>query len=378
MTTLEGWIAQRSGFQRGSIHYGTHIQAIDVRGPAVATPGDDAPRIVPGFIDVHVHGGEGADTMDGAEGTAHLAAFHARHGTTTILPTTITNPMERVLAALDGVRAAQQHGGSRVLPDMPGAHLEGPFISPRRLGAQPPETVLPTPANIDAVLERGVVRVVTIAPEIGGAVAAARRMAAAGVRISIGHTRADAETVRAFVDAVEAEGGTVGFTHLYNAMGGLAGREPGVVGACFASPTAHAELILDGHHVHTTSFLAAHAALDDRLLFVTDAIRATGLGDGPSELGGQAIDVQGGAARLPDGTLAGSVLTMDQAFRNAVEAATPLAAAVRLTSTNAAAYLGLDDRGRIEVGLRSDLVLLDANLRVRKVLVAGREVPDVG
>jgi len=378
MVEIEGWIARPGGMQRGTVHVGDHIEAVDALGPIVDVPTDDAPRILPGFIDPHVHGGGGGDAMDGPDGVRSLANFHLRRGTTTLYPTTITNPWDAVLAALDGIAQVRDAQDDTRLPDLPGAHLEGPFISPNRLGAQPDEAVLPTPERVEAILAMNVVRVVTIAPEIDGATEAALRMAKAGIRISIGHTRASAETVQAFVEAVREAGGTIGFTHLFNAMGGLGGREPGIVGACLADPHAHAEMILDGHHVHFTSFLAAHAALQDRLLLVTDAIRATGMGDGPSELGGQAIEVHDGKATLPSGTLAGSVLTMDQALRNAVAAGLPLATAAHLTSGAAARYLGLTDRGRIEPGLRADLVTLDANLRVQSVLTAGRNVPGIG
>ena len=378
MNTLEGWIARPDGMQRGTVHVSDHIEAIDVDGPIVDVPTDGGPRILPGFIDPHVHGGGGGDAMDGPDGVRTLANYHLRRGTTTLYPTTITNPWRNVLTALHGINDVRQAQQNELLPDLPGAHLEGPFISPNRLGAQPDEAVLPTPERVKAILAMNVVRVVTIASEIEGATEAAIRMAKAGIRISIGHTRANAETVQAFVDAVREAGGTIGFTHLFNAMGGLGGREPGIVGACLADPHTYAEMILDGHHVHFTSFLAAHAALQDRLLLVTDAIRATGLGDGPSELGGQAIEVLDGKATLPSGTLAGSVLTMDQALRNAVTAGLPLATAAHLTSGAAADYLGLTDRGRIEPGLRADLVTLDADLHVQSVLTAGRNVPGIG
>jgi N-acetylglucosamine-6-phosphate deacetylase len=174
--------------------------------------------------------------------------------------------------------------------------------------------------------------------------------------------------------AVREEGGTVGFTHLYNAMGGLEGRAPGVVGACFADPDAYAELILDTHHVDPVAFLAARAAKPGRLLLITDAIRASGRPEGRSELGGQEVEVRGGAVRLPDGTLAGSVLTLDAALRHAVAAGVPLSEAAQLTAGVPAAYLGLGDRGRLEPGLRADVVELDAELRVRRVVAHGREV----
>lgn len=397
MTTLEGWIVRSYGVQRGRLVLGERIEQIEIDGRVVPEPDDDAPRYLPGFIDVHVHGGGGGDTMDGPEGVRTAARHHLAHGTTTLLPTTITNPWPSVLSALHGVAEVRAEvraeGGAKVraeptdedpdtdpdtdpdaeiLPDLPGAHLEGPFISPGRLGAQPAEAVAPTKESVEEALATRVVRVVTLAPEIDGAEQAARAFARAGVRVSIGHTRADDEQVARVAAAVRDEGGTVGFTHLFNAMGGLEGRVPGVVGACFADADAFAELILDGHHVHRAAFLAARNAKPGRLMLITDAIRACGRPEGTTELGGQQVTVENGAARLADGTLAGSVLTLDVAVRAAVAAGLTLDQAAQLASGVPARYLGLGDRGRLETGLRADVVELDADLSVQRVFARGR------
>lgn len=370
-TRLRGRLLGPDGFVAGEILFDRTLIAV---GESALTPEERDTIIVPGFIDVHVHGGDGADTMDGPDGVRRLARFHLRHGTTTLLPTTITHPWPRVLAALEGVRSVAAEGDPS-LPDLPGAHLEGPFISPERLGAQPPHARQPNPELIESLLALGIVRIATLAPEIGGAIAAARSLAAAGVRVSVGHSRADHEQVAALLRAVREVGGTVGFTHLFNAMGGMQGRAPAVVGTALADSEGFAELILDGHHVHPVSFRAALAAKPERLLLITDAMRAAGLPDGDSELGGQPVRVQGGAARLPDGTLAGSVLTLDRALGNAVAAGVPLERAARLLSEVPARYLGLSDRGRLEIGTRADLVVLDGALRLRAVYCAGRRAP---
>lgn len=402
-TTVEGWIVRSHGVQRGRLVFGDRIERIELDGPVVLAPDDDAPRYLPGFVDVHVHGGGGGDTMDGPDGVRTSARHHLAHGTTTLLPTTITSPWSSVLSALRGVAEvvaeARAEAGAGdgdpdagagagagpgagpdagagadagVLPDVPGAHLEGPFISPSRLGAQPDEAIAPTTETVEEALATRVVRVVTLAPEIAGAEEAARAFARAGVRVSIGHTRADADQVALVAAAVRDEGGTVGFTHLFNAMGGLGGRVPGVVGACFADADAFAELILDGHHVHTAAFLAARNAKPGRLMLITDAIRASGRPEGTTELGGQTVTVEDGAARLADGTLAGSVLTLDAAVRAAVAAGLTLDQAAELASGVPARYLGLTDRGRLEMGLRADVVELDADLAVTRVFARGR------
>ena len=367
MTTLQGRLITPQVLSQGEIRFERAIQAV------TPTTGSGGPYILPGFIDTHLHGGDGGDTMDGAKGVRTLAAFHLRRGTTTLYPTTITNPWDRVLAALRGVREVGG-GQDESLPHIPGAHLEGPFISPERLGAQPDFALEPTLERVEEVLTLGVVKLVTLAPELPGAFEAAQRFAAAGVRVSVGHTAADFETVRDFVRGVREVGGTVGFTHLYNAMGGLQGREPGVVGAALADPESYAELIFDRHHVHGGSFLAALNAKPERLHLITDGIRACGLPEGKTELGGQEVTVTDGAARLGDGTLAGSVLTLDQGLRNAVAVGLELPQISKLLSATPARYMGLSDRGTLEIGKRADLVVLDDDLQVSEVYAAGRRV----
>jgi len=367
MTKLQGQLITPAGMSRGEIKFGRTIENI------TSLTGSGGPYILPGFIDTHLHGGDGGDTMDGAGGVRTLAKFHLKRGTTTLYPTTITNPWDEVLKALRGVREVGNEQETN-LPDIPGAHLEGPFISPERLGAQPPDTLEPTLDRVEEVLALGVVKLVTLAPELPGAFEAARRFAEVGVRVSVGHTVADFETVQDFARGVREVGGTLGFTHLYNAMGGLQGREPGVVGAALADRESYAELIFDMHHVHEGSFLAALNAKPERLHLITDSIRACGLVEGTTELGGQEVTVTGGAARLANGTLAGSVLTLDQALRNAVEAGLELPRISKLLSETPARYMGLSDRGRLEVGKRADLVVLGEDLQVSEVYVAGHRV----
>ncbi len=385
MTTLSGTLVAGPRSGRGSVTFGRVIESLAFEPVSERAPG--GPYLLPGYIDVHVHGGGGADTMDGAEAVRALAAFHLRHGTTSLLPTTITNPLDRVLDALAGVAevvaeqrrgdaesAAPDSGRRRPAAAVLGANLEGPFISPQRLGAQPPFALVPDDEVVARLLEVGVIRLVTLAPEIERAAAVGAAFARAGCRVSVGHTNSRHAEVSELATAVAAAGGVLGFTHLYNAMTQLTGREPGAVGAALADPQAYAEVILDGHHVHRASFLAAAAAKPSRLLLVTDAIRAAGMPEGRSELGGQSVTVSAGAARLDDGTLAGSVLTMDVAVRNAVAAGVDLATASAMASGVPAAYLGLADRGVLEVGRRADLLVLGDDLEVLEVYQAGDRV----
>jgi N-acetylglucosamine-6-phosphate deacetylase len=324
--------------------------------------------VLPGFVDVHVHGGGGHDTMDGADGIRGLARFHARSGTTALCPTTVTaseSELVRVLAGLEPLVREPAAGRARVL----GAHLEGPFVSERRLGAQPRLARAPDLALLGRLLEAGPVAIVTLAPELPGALDLVSVLAHRGVRASLGHSNAD------FAAGVAAFGrGARGATHLLNAMSGLHHRTPGLAAAALETRDAFLEVILDGHHVHDAMFRLVHRAALGALVLVTDAIRATGLGDGESELGGQRVTVRGGRATLEDGTLAGSVLTLDVALRNAVSAGIPLEVAATLVSRNPADYLGRSDLGRLAPGARGDIVVLDRELRIERVVVGGEDV----
>lgn len=365
LTSLSGQVFTPGGPKPARLSFGSVIESIE--------PDSTAPEevyILPGFIDTHVHGGGGGDTMDGPAGVRQLALTHARHGTTTLLATTMTAPWPQVVSALRGVATVMAEGATGGA-DLLGAHLEGPFISPDRLGAQPPNACLPLPELVEEVLALGVVRAVTLAPELPGALEAAIRFAAAGVRVGLGHTTASFEQTWAVLDAVREHGGRSAGTHLFNAMGGLSGRQPGPVGALLTHPAASLELITDGHHLHPASIALTLLAAPERALLVTDAIRATGMGDGPSELGGQQVTVRDGKATLADGTLAGSVLTLDLALRNLLKLGYPLDLISRLLSENPARSLGLPDRGRLAEGLRADVVVLEADLRVRQVYVGG-------
>ena len=365
LTTLSGQVFTPGGPRPARLSFGSLIESIEpVSGAAQEL------YILPGFIDTHVHGGGGGDAMDGEAGVRQLARTHARHGTTTLLPTTMTAPWPQVVSALRGV-AAVMATGVQGGADVVGAHLEGPFISPDRLGAQPPNACLPLPELVAEVLALGVVRAVTLAPELPGALEAVRQFAAAGVRVGLGHTTASYEQTWTALETLRSLGGRSAGTHLFNAMGGLSGRQPGPVGALLTHPAASLELITDGHHLHPASLTLALMVAPERALLITDAIRATGLGDGQSELGGQPVTVSGGKATLQGGTLAGSVLTLDLALRNLLNLGYSLPLISRLLSENPARSLGLADRGRLEEGLRADLVVLGADMQVRQVYVGG-------
>jgi N-acetylglucosamine-6-phosphate deacetylase len=363
-----GQILLPEGFRTASIQFDTHIRQIQ---PLEGNP--DAPNnllMIPGFIDSHVHGGGGFDAMDGPEGVLGMARFHAWHGTTSILPTTMTAPWPAVLAALHGIREAMSHPlseGAEIL----GAHLEGPFISPLRLGAQPNFIQHPTLERISEVLALKVIRAVTLAPELPGAQEAAKMFARAGVRVGLGHTAGSFEDAWQALEGVAQVGGRSSGTHLFNAMGGILGRDPGPLGALLTHPAPFLELIVDGFHLHPASVQLAVTAAPQRAMLISDAMRATGMPDGSYDLGGQKVGVAHKKATLSDGTLAGSVLTMDQGLRNLVALGIPLERAAGMCSSIPARSLGLTDRGQIQTGLRADLLVLDTHLNLQQVYLEG-------
>ncbi|MGK5679533.1 N-acetylglucosamine-6-phosphate deacetylase [Actinoplanes sp. URMC 104] len=346
---------------------------VEVEGPAILSveaatgAGDDV--IVPGFVDLHCHGGGGHTFTTGDPGSAREAAgFHLRHGTTTMLASLVSSPFELMRDATAAYRPLVAAGV------LAGVHYEGPYLSGVRCGAQNPEFLRPPSADELTELIKlgeGAVRLVTIAPELPGALEAIALLRDNGVAAAVGHTDATYEQARAGVEA----GATVG-THLFNGMRPPHHREPGPVVGLLSSPVV-CELIADNIHLHPGMLaFAARAAGPDRAALITDAIDATGMADGTYDLGGQQVVVADRVARLArDGSIAGSTLTMDEALRNTVAAGIALPDAVAMASTTPARVLGLaDELGALEAGLRADLVVLSPDLRVKRVMRSGRWV----
>lgn len=368
MKTVEGCILTPEGFVQGHLQL-QGGQVVAVEGSAVSEAQAQAsglPWVLPGFIDLHVHGGGGYDSMAGGDAVAHIARAHARHGTTALLATTMTAPRSEIEAALRAMaRACAQRpaGGAAVL----GAHLEGPYLNPGRLGAQPDFVRTATLQDVLALHALAPLRLITIAPEVPGHLDLIVALRAQGFVVQIGHS---AGTYEDGVAALAA--GASGFTHLFNAMTGLHHREPGMAGAALAH-AQRAEVIPDLVHVHPGALRAALRCIPD-LYCVTDSTAAAGMPDGEYRLGRHTVTKCLGGVRLADGTLAGSTLTMDQALRNLVGLGLPLAQASRRCSTIAAEHLGLTDRGRLMPGARADVVVLDASLQLQRVFIEGEEI----
>jgi N-acetylglucosamine-6-phosphate deacetylase len=364
---------------------GSRISAIghrdEIRVPADAVDYVAAEMtVVPGFVDVHIHGAGGHDVMEGnVRALDRIAATVARHGTTSLVATTVTAPIEETCHSLEGIaryirsheelKEPQENG--KLAAEFVGIHLEGPFISKARRGVHPPDAIArPSVEVLQQFLDAadGLVKIVTIAPEIPGARELIEYAVAAKIVAAIGHTDADYDQARAAIQA-----GARHAVHMFNAMRPFTHRDPGVVGAILTDPEVTAEVIADGVHVAgpTIQVLLGCKGFD-AVLLASDGIAATGMPDGNYRLGNFEVTVKDGVARNSEGKLAGSTLTLDRALRYVVALGVPLKDAVRMASVLPARRLGLaGKKGIIAVGADADLVALTADLRVAGVMTRG-------
>ncbi|HEX8818067.1 MAG TPA: N-acetylglucosamine-6-phosphate deacetylase [Terriglobales bacterium] len=330
--------------------------------------------LAPGFIDIHIHGSAGHDVMNSdSAGLAAVEAFIARHGVTGYFPTTVTAPLDHTLAALDRLATAIEEGGSdgcerRARPL--GIHLEGPFISHAKRGVHPAKYLQkPSLGLFERFWQasRGQIKMMTIAPELDGADEVIAAASQCGMCISLGHSDSELTATRAGVEA-----GARHFTHAFNAMRGLDHRDPGIVGEMLTNARLSADIIADGIHVDPVVvklFLQAKGA--EKAVLITDAMAATGMPDGRYRLGEIEVEVKDGRCEA-DGRLAGSVLTMGCAVRNAMKfAGWDLRSSLRLASLNPARVAGLGGRGEIAPGSHADLVVLSADGEVKEVITGG-------
>lgn len=343
----------------GDIPEGTEI--IDAQGQYVS----------PGLVDLHIHGYVGEDTSDGSEkGIRKIASHLLENGVTSFLPTTMTIDWEDLETAFDVVRELKPESsnsdfdGAEIL----GVHAEGPFINPKRKGAQAEEAII-TPDADKILKHKDIVRILTMAPEMKDGIEMIRRVTEeSDIVVSIGHTDATFEIAMEAIDA-----GASYVTHLFNAMTALNHRTPGVVGAALQAPVM-TELIADTFHVHPGMFRFLHDTKKDRLVLITDCTRAGGLGDGEYTLGGQPIYVKGIECRLEDGTIAGSVLKLNEAVRNLRDkAGLSTATAVKAASLVPATAIGEEGRkGSLEEGKDADIVLFDHDMQAKAVYIKGQ------
>lgn len=327
--------------------------------------------MIPGLVDIHFHGCMGADMCDGTEQALNvITAYEASIGVTSICPATMTIPKDELLAVMKNAGEYKYHGGSHLV----GINMEGPFISPSKKGAQAAENIMHCDYEYFSRLQKaanGLIKLVDIAPEEPGAMEFIDR-AKGEVVISLAHTASDYDTAKKAI-----EHGASHATHLYNAMPPMNHRNPGVIGAVRDSEKCHVELICDGVHIHPSVIRATFAMFGaERMILISDSMRATGLEDGEYTLGGQPVTVKGNLATLHDGTIAGSATNLMDCMRFAVkEAGIPLETAVMCATENPAKEIGIfHETGSIAAGKKADFVLLDKELNIIGVYIDGKEI----
>jgi N-acetylglucosamine-6-phosphate deacetylase len=332
---------------------------------------------IPGFVDVHIHGAGGRDVMEGnASGLQTVAKTLARFGTTSFVATTVTANPENILRSVAGIAQyiSVQHETTEPLAEILGIHFEGPFISPQRRGVHPLEWLAAPSTDFLAQLLQaaaGNARILTIAPELPGAIPCIDAARNSGLVVGIGHSDATYEQAR-----VAIAHGAHHAIHVYNAMRPFSHRDAGIIGAVLTSQDVTAELIADGVHVDETAMrLLLQAKGAGCVILISDGISATGMPDGNYLLGAIEVTVTGGVCRNAEGKLAGSTLTLDRALRNVVALGTPLGNAVRMLTLNPATLLGIEfKKGALRAGADADMVLLDETLHVAGVWVRGMPV----
>ncbi len=361
MKTIKANIVTSSGLCEAHLSYSNRIEKIELKN----TLNPNLPKLVAGFIDLHVHGGGGADIMEAGHSAETISKTHARFGTTSFLATTMTAPfsdLEKSFLALKESFQNRKKNHARIL----GVHLEGPFISPDKLGAQPNFTREATLKEINHLNSIVPIKVITLAPEVFNHLDLIPELKKMGITVQIGHTNGTYE------EGIEAlKQGAKSFTHLFNAMSSFHHRAPGMAGAALAH-AQYAELIPDLEHVHPGAIKIALKTIP-HLYFVTDSTAATGMPDGDYKLGSHTVHKCLGGVRLADGTLAGSALTMDQAYRNLLTLGLSESEISRKLSHIPAEVINLHERGEIKVGHFADFVLLDKENKINAVIIEGDE-----
>jgi len=357
--TIHANILINNSFLEAHAEFDEKIRKIKI----IGDENSNLPKIIPGFIDLHVHGGGGFDIMEGGSASLTIANTHALHGTTSFLATTMTAPfndLEKSFLAMKSTYEQRGKNSARLL----GVHLEGPFINSEKLGAQPDYARVATMDEIEKLHKIIPIKALTLAPEIFNHLELIKDLIAMGIMVQIGHTNGSYEEGVAAINL-----GAKSFTHLFNAMSSFHHRAPGMVGAALAHAN-YAELIPDLLHVHPGAILTALRAIPN-LYFVTDSTAATGMPDGDYKLGSHIVSKCLGGVRLKDGTLAGSCLTMDQALRNLVGLGIPIGEASRRLSQIPAELIGAKDRGFIKENFYADFLVLNDDLTLKEIYIEG-------
>jgi len=352
--------------QRGKVDLPRGAREINAGGKTVA----------PGFVDVHIHGAGGHDAMEGTrEALEIITATLAARGTTSLVATTVTASEKETKDSVAGIAHfilnTSQYPARELSAEILGIHFEGPFISPVRRGVHPAKWIVPPSSELLSHLlreARGTAHILTLAPELPGALELISAACQAGLVVSLGHTDATYEQAQAAIDA-----GASHAAHVFNAMRPFSHRGTGVIGAILTSPKVSAELIADGVHVDEAAMrMLVELKTPERVILVSDGISATGMPDGKYQLGMFEVKVSGGVARNAEGKLAGSTLTLDRALRNMVALGVPLASALRMLTANPARQIGLGARkGVLAPGADADLVFLDEKLEISGVMARG-------
>ena len=328
--------------------------------------------VAPGLVDIHIHGYLGEDTCDAKpEGIKKMAYGIAQNGVTSFLPTTMTVAKVEIEAALNAVRSLKEESRTWDGAEILGVHAEGPFINPSKKGAQAEENILAPDA--DFILENAdIITSVTLAPEMDADHACIKKLAADGrVLVSMGHTDATFEEAMS-----AARDGANHATHLFNAMSALAHRNPGVVGAALASENVSVEVIADTFHINPGLYSIVAKVKGDKMVLITDCTRGGGMPDGEYTLGGQPIFLKGIECRLADGTIAGSVLKLNNAVKNVLDHTTlPVNEVFKMASLNPASAIGFDSRiGSLEAGKDADIIIVDEAINVQRTIKKGRTI----
>ena len=321
--------------------------------------------IIPGFIDLHCHGGNGFDAMEGIEAIINLSNYHLFNGTTTLYPTTVTASLLDTKFALKGLNKRLHLNSNDT--NIEGIHLEGPFINPDKLGAQPPFAQLPNFEFVKILMDEAPIKIMTVAPEIQNGLDFIEFLTINNIKPQIGHTLAGFDCCNLAIKK-----GVESFTHLYNAMSGFDHRNPGAVASAFSN-LEHSEIICDLIHVHKDMIKLAYNNIS-KLYVITDCISAAGMPDGKYKIGSNEIHKKDGVVKLNENTLGGSILTMNKAFKNLLGIGFSINEAVRMTSTNAAKYLSRNDIGQLSEGCVANFLVIDSSFDLLNVFLNGKKV----